>query len=329
MTMTKKKIIIAVGVAVILAFVALRVVNYMTYKAEEHYLKRHYIFDKGFPGNRNKPASPSSSYLSDGIATAKTLDLFRFLEQRFAVQSVEQLHEHFSKVKKYLHSQFKESEARRLFEIYKKYLKCEIELGNNPKYRAKTSEPKLILMLLYKIQNVRRARLGKGTADALFGMDVKEREYLLRRSLIIDDSTLCGKEKESGLQGLKYDMWDGEVISIGEDNNPYNRYQLKLLLYQKDLSELSEGKRTNKIEEFRKEFFSKEQVKRLREVDDQIAREKENMARYRVAEKEILDSRKITEEEKDKRIKALQEKFFGKDAEAFRRREIMYRGAEK
>jgi hypothetical protein len=53
------------------------------------------------------------------------------------------------------------------------------------------------------------------------------------------------------------------------------------------------------------------------------------MERYRVAEKEILDSRNITKEEKDKRIKALQDKFFEKEAEAFRRREIMYRGAEK
>jgi lipase chaperone LimK len=67
----------------------------------------------------------------------------------------------------------------------------------------------------------------------------------------------------------------------------------------------------------------------LREVDDQIAKEKEKMERYRAAEKEILDSINITKEEKDKRIKALQEKFFGKDAEAFRRREIIYKGVEK
>jgi lipase chaperone LimK len=263
------------------------------------------------------------------MVTAETLNFFRIIERRFAVQSIKQLNEHFNEVGKYLHYQFKESEAQRLFEFYKKYLKCEIEIGSNQKYRAKIPDPKLILALLYKIQNVRRDRLGKETADALFGSEVKEREYLLRRAITIGDNTLYGKEKENRLQKLKYDMWDDEVISIGEDRNPYNRYQLKLLLYQKDLAELSMEERTKKIEEFRKEFFSKEQIKRLCEVDDQIAKDKEKMERYRAAERKILDSRNITEEEKDERIKALQEKFFGKDAEAFRRREIIYKGAEK
>jgi lipase chaperone LimK len=327
--MTKKNIIIILGIATVSTLVAFRLVNYLNYKIAEHYVEKNYIFNKGFPGNPQKPTASSNTLLSDGTATEKTLELFRFLQQRFAVKSIDELAEHFNKVQKYLDAQFNKTDASRLFEMYKKYMECVIELGNNPKYRAKTLDPKPLLVLLYKGQNFRRGRLGKETADRLFGMDVKEREYLLRRSLIIGDNSLYGKDKESRLQRLKYDMWDDEVISIGEDTNPYNRYQIKLILYQKDLSELNEGKRANKIEEFRKEFFSKEQIKRLREVDGRIAKEKENMERYRVAEKKILNSRNITKEEKDKRIKALQDKFFGKEAEAFRRREIMYKGDEK
>lgn len=113
------------------------------------------------------------------------------------------------------------------------------------------------------------------------------------------------------------------MISIGEDSNPYNRYQLKLLLYQKDLSEMGEKARALKIQEFRKECFSKEQIKRLSEVDDRIAKEKQNMERYRAAEQKILDLKDMPQEEKNKRIKSLQDKFFGKEAEAFRRREAM------
>jgi hypothetical protein len=39
---------------------------------------------------------------------------------------------------------------------------------------------------------------------------------------------------------------------------------------------------------------------------------------------QILDSKDLTQEEKNKRIKALQETFFGKEPEAFRRREAIY-----
>jgi len=327
--MTKKKIIIILAITAVSALIAFRVANYLNYKIVERYIEKHYIFDKGFPGNLQKTSTSNNTLLSDGTATETTLELFRFLQQKFAVKSVNELDDHYNKVRGYLDARFNKTDASRLFEMYKKYMECVIEIANNPKYRVKTPDPKLILILLYKIQNVRRARMGKQTADALFGRDVKEREYLLRRSLISDDNTLYGKEKESQLEKLKSDMWGDTVILIGEDNNPYNRYQLKLLLYQKDLAELDEEEHQVKIEEFRKEFFSKEQIKRMRDVDDQIAKEKEKMERYRAAEKEILDSINITKEEKDKRIKALQEKFFGKDAEAFRRREIIYKGIEK
>jgi len=43
----------------------------------------------------------------------------------------------------------------------------------------------------------------------------------------------------------------------------------------------------------------------------------------------ILDSKDTTQGEKDKRIKALQEEFFGKEAGAFHRREAIRKRSEK
>ena len=331
--MSKKKrfflILVIAAISAFAALVAFRLINYLNYEVAKHYVENYYIFDKNFPGNPQKPSASSNTLLSDGTATGKTLELFRFLQQRFAVKSINELEEHFNKVRQYLDGRLSASDASRLFEMYKKYMECVIEIANNPKYGVKTPDPKLILILLYKGHNFRRDRLGKENADALFGMDVKEREYLLRRSLIIGDNTLYGKEKENRLQELKSDMWSDAVISIGEDNVPYNRYQLKIQLYRKDLAEWGERERKLKIEEFRKEFFSKEQIKRLREVDDQIAKEKTNIERYRASEKNISNLKNMTQEEKDKKIKTLQDEFFGGEADAFRRREAMRKGAEK
>jgi len=324
----KKKIIIILGIAAISTLVVLRVGHYIIYKTKDHYVTEQYILDKDFSDNQNKPDSTCRTYLPDGKVSFETLSFFRFLERRFAVQSVKHLKDHFNAVETYLFSHCNESEAQRLFEIYKKYLQCQIELETSPLYRAKTVDAKLLLALLYEIQNFRREKLGKETADALFGREVKEREYLLRRAMIIDDNTLYGKDKEDRLHKLKHDMWNDEAISIGEDNNPYNRYQLKLRLYQKDLSELDEKHRKLKIEEFREDFFSQDEIERLREVDQRLAKEKEKMEHYRTAERKIVNSKNLTQEEKDKKIKELQDEVFGEEAEAFRRREIIYSGTE-
>ncbi|MGD0022577.1 MAG: lipase secretion chaperone [Smithellaceae bacterium] len=328
----KKKIFIAVGIAALLTFSVLFVLNYRSKKSEENYenyLEKHYIFDKNFQtGNTNRD-STDSKYFSQGIVTAEALNLYRFLEQKFELKSGDDLKDHYREVRQYLYSRFRETEAQKLFEIYQKYLTCQIKLANDKQYEVKTADPKHLLILLYKVQNYRRDKMGKETADVLFGSDVKEREYRLRMSIIIGDNTLYGKEKESRLQKLKTDIWDGEVVSTDEGGNSYNRYQFKLQLYHKDLSELGEKEREIKIEEFRKEFFTKEQIKGLHKVDAQIAREKQNMERYRAAEQNILNLGDISLKEKDKRIKLLQDKFFGSDADAFRRREAMRKALEK
>ena len=49
----------------------------------------------------------------------------------------------------------------------------------------------------------------------------------------------------------------------------------------------------------------------------------------RRAEQRILDSKGPTQAQKDKTIKALQDQFFGEEAEAFRRREAIRKGSEK
>jgi lipase chaperone LimK len=328
----KKKILIIIVITSAFVFIVFHLIGYLNHRydrAQEAYLEKHYIFDKSFRTDKSNIDSSSNKYFSHGIVTAESLNFFRSLEQQFAEKTINDLNEHFNKVKQYLNSQFDESEATKLFDIYRKYMKCQIKISNDGKYEVKNPDPRHLLSLLFTIQNFRRQELGKETADALFGREVKESEYSLRRALIIGDNTLYGKEKESRLQKLNMDMWDGKAVSMPEDNNPINRYQFKMQLYQKDFSELGKKEREIKTEDFRKEYFTKEQIKRLHDVDKQISQEKQNMERYRAAEQNILNLRDITPEEKDKRIKLLQDNFFGKEAEAFRRREAVSKALAK
>lgn len=302
------KIVLIISAAVSLAVIVFRLVDYFQEKSLVNHSLHHYILDKKSPTN---------------TSSKKTVMLFRSLEQKFAVQSVRSMDEHLSKVQKYLRDQFHETEAMWLFELYQKHLACEMQLANHPQYQFSDFDSGHHLILLNKAHNLRRRKIGRETADVLYGREVKEREYLLRQAMIIGDQSLFGKEKEKRLQKLKVDMWSDAEEMPPDDPNPYNRYQIRLQLYQKDLTGLDEGARRMKIEEFRKDFFSGEQMKKLAAVDDRIAEEQEMLKRYRLAEREILLKKYITQAEKNKRITDLQDEFFGRDVEAFRRREAM------
>lgn len=289
--------------------------NHRQDKSPDTFLATHYIFDKSFRIEEQKPAFSENEYLFQGMVTSETIDLFTILEQKFSEKSLNELEQHFSKVRQYLYTRFKEADAQKLFGIYQNYLYCQIELANNEKFRLTTHDPKEMLKLLYMTYSLRSKKMGKENADMLFGKEMKKDEYFLRRYIVISDTNLYGKEKENRLQRLKSDMWGDEVITIGEGSDPYNRYQLKQQLYQKDLAELNDKDRKIKIEEFKKEFFTAQQINRMHAVDKQIARERENLERYRVAKKKILDANELTQEEKNEKIRDLQNKFFGKDAE--------------
>ena len=236
------------------------------------------------------------------------------------------LEEYFDQVKKYLFSQFSEPEAQKLFDTYKDYLKCEIALSKSKEIRNLTNvrSTEEAIEALKQIQEFRRDRLGVELADKLFGADVKAKEYAFRRADIVGDDALYGPEKEDQLKKLNQDMWGEDADAVEDHPNNYNRYKEKLKIYQKDFDEMpSEQARKEKDKEFRNEFFTPEVVKRLDDVDQQIAAEKQNELDYREKEKQILEDKKLSEEKRSAQIQTLQNKMFGDEADAFKRRETM------
>lgn len=291
--------------------------------------ENHYIYDKNFPAHKMAKPSAGHPYLSGGMVTTDALDLFRSLERQYAVNSIDEISRHYEGVRQDLHARFQPADAQLLFENYKTFLACQIALVNDSRFETKSMDPKELLAQLSQIQNFRREKLGRETADALFGKKVKDHEYLLRRLIIIGSPDRYGKEKEKHLQKLKEDMWGGENVSIGEDQEPYNLYEQKLQIYARDLSETDEINRRQKIEEFRKEYFTPEQIDRLRKADAEVAAEEEHLKRYRAEENKILQTTGMSQDQQDGAIKALQDQYFGTEADAFRRREAMLKGTEK
>lgn len=262
------------------------------------------------------------------INSYTTLKYFKHLEHLFRKSTT--LGEHFDEVKKYLFAEFSEEEAQILFETYKNYLQCEMDLIEEFRNLTSARSTEEAIETLKQIQDFRRDRLGVELADKLFGSDVKAKEYAFRRADIVGDDALYGQAKEDLLKQLNEDMWGKDSEAIEEHPNDYNRYKEKLLIYKKDLEQIeSEEERQAVIKNYRTEFFTPEVVKRLDDVDIQIATEKQNETDYRLKEKEILENTGLTEETKNKKIETLQSEMFGEEADAFRRRETMRLELEK
>lgn len=360
MNIKNKKIIAAIGILIITFLI-----GYWLYPKEKK--GTEYIFDKNYnitledvkkartplpfnnsaqtsESNREQNTNESDSQkdlsamdlkklFSEGLINSHTtLKYFKHLEYMFRKSTT--LADHLEEVRKYLFSEFSEAEAQQLFDTYKKYLECEMALVDEYKNLSNVKSMSEAIDTLKKIQEFRRARLGDELADKLFGADVKAKEYAFRRGDIVGDKNLYGKEKEDLLKKLNEDMWGGEskAVEAFEPDTPmaWQRFNEKQSIYKKDLDELSSGEaREAKIKEYRTDFFSPEVIKRLDDVDQQIAGEKQNESIYRDKEKTILEDNAMTEDQKNQKVKELQDHLFGEEADAFRRRETMRIELEK
>lgn len=287
--------------------------------------RSHVNFGEASVGKGVAPDFDIRAYFREEVIGGHTLKYFKHLEMHFG--ELASLEEHFDAVYKYLKLQLSDAEAAKLFETYKKYLNCEMELARRMKDWGTPLSPDRMLELLARAQEYRRTELGPELANSLFGADVKAKEYSIRRGMIVQED-LYGEEKEKRIRELSDDMWGDESEAVLGVQKPYSRYREKLSLYKKDMAELeTDDDKAQLVRKFREEVFSPEVVARLEAVDRQHQKDRENELLYRTESSEIMMNTELTDSDKNKKIEELQARYF-KDPEAFRRRENMQRGLE-
>ncbi len=271
-------------------------------------------------------ASPDAGrYFSGSIANPQTIRFFKTLQRKYSQMSLE---DHLKAVKDYLFSIMSPQKAEEAFSLYSKFTSYETSLLQDSKRWKKPRNPEDALEYLHRIQEYRREYFGRDTADQLFGTEVKLQEYHIRKGSIAGDKNLYGAEKEKKVAQLQSDMWGDEGGSVEGLVKPYNQYTEKLQMYQRDLNETDDSGRREKIEEFRKEIFPPDVVRRFEKIDEEIAADTRKESSYRKAETTIRNDPNLSAEEKQKRIESLQNDVFGDQADAFRRRDNIARESE-
>ena len=323
----KKKIIIA-G----LVIVAVCVIVYMLYPRQPKTVPVNIIslnqkipiqdvkkFLKGFPFE--SASEDPRKYFSKDIINAYTVRFFKFIQMEIKYTSREQ---HLQEVKAYLHSIFGPQKAEEMFALYEKFMDYEAEINEKVKSWSKPKNADELLRYLQTVQDYRRQVFGVEIADAMWGAEVKADEYTIRKNSLKMDPNLYGAEKEKMINTLKEDMWGADAASIEDppqsDPEKYASYQEKQAIYQRDLQELPDDQRMEKLKEFRKDYFSSDQIARLEQVDAQLEADKTREADYYAQEKAIMDNPGIADDKIAEAIQELQNSVFGAEADAFRRR---------
>lgn len=326
---TKKKIIIAVAGIIVVIVILLQVL-----KKDDPLGNVNIIQDKQsisgsdyklFFKNIRFEDGPTDKYFSKSIANQFTIKFFKFLQRKFGKMSFE---DHLKAVEDYLNSTMDPKRAADMFALYKKFALYERSLMDTSKKWPTPKSPEDMIKYLQDVQEYRRSYFGRELADDLFGTMVKTQEYGIRKNSIVNDKNLYGEDKEKKLKDLKSQMWGNDAATVDSDMKPYDQYQEKLQVYDRDLSELPDAEKQQRIKEYRNQFFTPEVVTRLEKVDEQLASEKSNEEEYRRREQKIIADPNLTPEQKDSQLMYLQNEMFGEEADAFRRREAIRQGLE-
>ncbi len=325
--MKNKKIIIAV-----LVILAVGITGYILYPKQQEDVPVNIvrsgknipvqdakIFLKGFPAQSVN--EDPRKYFSGDIVNLYTVRFFKFIQNQIEFTTREQ---HLQTVKNYLHSVLDPQKADEMFALYEIFLDYEIGIREKTKSWTQPGTTGELLKYLQNIQSYRREIFGDEIADAMWGAEVKAREYSIRKNGIMLDRNLYGAEKEQRLGALKEEMWGADAASIEDppqtDPEKFTGYQEKQAVYQKDLSEMTAGQRSEKIKAFRQEYFSAEQIARLEKVDEELEADKRRESDYYAREKEIMNDSSLADDKKAEAVRELQDNTFGDQAEAFRRR---------
>lgn len=342
--MLKKKIIAATLIVLLLAIIIVSL-NYSfgkkTDDSDEGY-RRQLLQNEQSKGWKNISNEDVQKYLtgdkdfniqkvkerfSNAVLNHDTLNYFRFMDDLF--QNSHDLADNLDQARQYLYSVLPPEQADQMLDLYKTYLNYQIDIQPKLREWVKSGTPEEALMNLSRLQEYRRSMFGKENADILFGVSEKAEEYAIRRNMILGDENLYGLEKERRLRMLNEVMWGNETMPFEENLTPYVRYQEKIALYRKDLSDARpQAEREATLEQFRREIFTPEQLQRMEDVDRSLVEEKKIKEQYFTQEKEIQNAN-LNQETKDRKIRELQDATFGEEADAFRRGQAMQKGLEE
>ncbi|RJP84569.1 MAG: hypothetical protein C4518_18820 [Desulfobacteraceae bacterium] len=229
--------------------------------------------------------------------------------------------EFMAQIKTELFSQFPPETADKLLKIYESYIDCELGIQEMLVGFDPPENDEDMIFMENEIFEFRKAQMGEELAKKLFGQEHKLTLFKIKSAKIFKDDTLYGREKERQLQQVAVDVYGDVPDGYLSDKTGESLYQEKLLIYKKDLDEMNEDARKEKIREFRSEYLPAEDIEKIETAEAQVEAVAKRDQDYTENKNAILNDADLDDAEKQDKIHALQDEVYGDRADEIRRGE--------
>ena len=229
--------------------------------------------------------------------------------------------EFMANIKAELFAEFPAETAKKLLKIYEAYVDCELGIQEMMAGFDPPKNDEDMVFIENEIFEFRKAQLGDELAEKLFGREHKLTLFKIKSAKIYTDDTLYGREKERQLQQVAVDVYGDASEGYVSDKTGESLCQEKLLIYKKDLDEMSEDARKDKIREFRAEYLPAEDIEKIEAADEEIEAAAERDQDYTENKAAILNDAGLDDADKQEKIRALQDEVYGDMADEIRRGE--------
>jgi len=289
----------------------------------QHTLNQSGSKDTKLPFDLDEPLNITYKPSYDKFLNENTVRNFKALRTKFKdVRSIEDL---CNKVYADFLQHYSKEEADVLLKVFKAYLSCEFSMSSETSKWKVPNTADGLQGYIDNAFNFRKNRLGDKIAERLYGVEHHKLTFKVQKAIIAKNSELYGKEKEKMIDKLASDIWGNEYDKAlhAESSRPYEVYKEKLALYKKDMSEMDDDQKKKMINQFKQELLSPKLIQNLEEAEKMTHQASQEGKAYLDAKQQILNDSNLSSEEKDKKVKALQEEVFGKNLEAFQRAESL------
>jgi lipase chaperone LimK len=240
----------------------------------------------------------------------------------FKFRNAKDREEFLANIKAELLKEFPVKTAEKILKMYEAYIDCELSLQEQMVSFEPPENEEDMLYMANEIYEFRKTHLGEELAEKLFGQEYKMTTYKILIGKIYKDDTLYGREKESRLRQAAAEVFGEDAADANiYDKTGESLFQEKLLIYKKDLDEMNEDAKKEKIREFRSEYLPPEDMEKIEAAEAQVEAVAKRDQDYTESKNAILNDAGLDDTEKQEKIRALQDAVYGDMADEIRRGE--------
>ncbi len=199
----------------------------------------------------------------DSIINKHTINVIKMIQKRFNF-SFNDINSHYKKVEEFLGTQFDdEAKVEDFYNFYKKYNEFEMaQINDSNSLWLKTPEnPEEAISLTNEKQQYQREVFGYDVADTLWDEETKIHEYNMKILGILREDIYSAQVKEQLIEELKAETFGDNGGERDTIENLKARLYVKLAIHSEDLMDMTDEERDRKIDEFKNEIFSPEELK--------------------------------------------------------------------